>query len=749
MLSIKLFTLFIVIYASSGSHSSEDDDAEDAVVLIGEGVRNQKCSNHEHNIINFIVILADPDVSIDEETPMKFCEHYFKLKKTILPCTDKYLQAMPREIMKYVRTRNIPCDCEKILTGSLMSLLQWAETSKGMSTASVKINAVSNRGEVSQHEKAQYKKSKFPKKRSHQIRKRDLRSDLEALPKFEFKPIFRRDSANIKEPFDEPSYENPVVPKFSATMRKSSTNFCKDLEKMLYKPKRAQKHLQESFDNLDQEYPKSIQLKHETEDQQPPADSFQVMTIDSDKDSKKSDDMSNGESTFVKNSVTMDSKKIQNMDEDVNLDSRNDVFQPKGERKEDFIVLPFTGDTPIGNEDEQPQLKKVDSHHPPLYEVYHPKAKRRYNNINPYSNSDMKKSESFVQLRDVPKDSDESQDVQSTASEAIKTISKMKGVSSHHNSHKADSSRTKEVSSPRMDGDSLQSTDQYEGTTTEAEMSEITEDTSENSTTSEEEACNDDNESTTVKSTDAEVPDEPNRMEDNLPEQSPPAENIWELLNLMNSIKSSFMTGFFNSIWGGMNANNIGEGPTMESMVGSMLDHLNKLSELHGYIAIIHGGRMSDLNNVTSDLVKTLINIKQNAGQNTVVVLTGSCPSKEKVKKCEDDIKLPLFVAGPHASKFKNCNELYDISQNIKCVLEKHVNHARSMDSFPVESDRSLAEALVEPREYYDLLEEHSQKRKRSAVNVNTEIIKNNCERTMLTRLVISFICFLIFRSAF
>lgn len=84
--------------------------------------------------------------------------------------------------------------------------------------------------------------------------------------------------------------------------------------------------------------------------------------------------------------------------------------------------------------------------------------------------------------------------------------------------------------------------------------------------------------------------------------------------------------------------------PSMYELVRRTLRELEQ--EDKGYLVTFFGGNMCDLKDPRSDLVQSIKHVLENSDeQNTLAVLTGSCPKDGRIGT-DEGIQMPLYAKG-------------------------------------------------------------------------------------------------------
>lgn len=98
----------------------------------------------------------------------------------------------------------------------------------------------------------------------------------------------------------------------------------------------------------------------------------------------------------------------------------------------------------------------------------------------------------------------------------------------------------------------------------------------------------------------------------------------------------------------GLNLNLLGRAqkPSMFELVRRTLRQLDMHKSNNGFLATFFGGKMCDIKNPRSDLMRSIKHVLENADEeNTLTVLTGSCPREGRINS-DEKFEMPLYVKG-------------------------------------------------------------------------------------------------------
>lgn len=101
----------------------------------------------------------------------------------------------------------------------------------------------------------------------------------------------------------------------------------------------------------------------------------------------------------------------------------------------------------------------------------------------------------------------------------------------------------------------------------------------------------------------------------------------------------------------GLNVNLLGKvrEPSLSALVQNTMQQAKQHKSEKGYLMTIIGGYINDLSNQQSDTAKAIKYAAENTKAiNTLIVVTGSCPSKEQSSDPSNSQKMemPLYVRG-------------------------------------------------------------------------------------------------------
>lgn len=86
--------------------------------------------------------------------------------------------------------------------------------------------------------------------------------------------------------------------------------------------------------------------------------------------------------------------------------------------------------------------------------------------------------------------------------------------------------------------------------------------------------------------------------------------------------------------------------PSMFELVRRTLRQLQIHRSNNGFLVTFFGGNICDLKNKRSDLMRSIKHVLENSDeQNTLAVLTGSCPKDGRIGS-DEETEMPLYVKG-------------------------------------------------------------------------------------------------------